>query len=228
MKIKSLNILAVFLILSSILSVSCEKDENVKSKPTFWPNIVVNGDEFVIVPVGTTYEDASATVTVNGAPIAFETVSDVDDSEVGAYTVTYSAENEDGVAASATRTVIVVDEAALDDDLTGTYQRGTGTPASVWAKDPDKLYTYNSNNPGGVPANPPFNVPFTIYNVAPGIVVVPLQQSGALAPFFATSGSVGGSPLIPFNVNAAVGQTAYAWYMNGPNFGAVLRTFVKR
>lgn len=227
MKIKSLNILAVFLILSSILSVSCEKDENVKSKPTFWPNIIVNGDEFVIVPVGTTYEDASATVTVNGAPIPFETESDVDDSEVGAYTVTYTAENEDGISASATRTVIVVDEDALDDDLTGTYQRSTNVPRSVWAKDPDKLYTYTSNNPGGVNNNPPFNIPFTIYNVAPGIVCVPTQSFGSIAPFYCTT-SAGGSKNIPFNTSAAVGQTAYAWFLNGPNFSAVVRTFVKR
>lgn len=227
MKIKSLKFLSVFLFASLILG-GCDKEENDKSKATFWPSIVINGDDFVIVPVGTTYEDASATVTVNGSPIPFETTSDVDDSEVGAYTVTYTAVNEDGISASQTRTVIVVDEDALDDDLTGSYQRGTGLPMSVWAKDPDKLYTYNSNNPGGVGANPPFNVPFVIYNVAPGIVVVPLQQSGALSPFYATSGGVGGSPLIPFNVGATVGQTAYAWYMNGPNFGTALRTFVKR
>lgn len=228
MKIIKLNKLSYIIFMFVLFIISCTKESNQVSKATFWPNIVINGDEFVVVPVGTTYTDASATVTVNGSPIPFETVSDVDASEVGAYTVTYTAENEDGISASQTRTVIVVDEDALDDDLSGSYQRGSGLPMSVWSKDPDKLYTYNSNNPGGVNANPPFNVSFVIYNVAPGIVVVPLQQSGGLSPFFATSGGVGGSPQIPFNVNATVGQTAYSWYMNGPNFGPALRSFVKR
>lgn len=227
MKIRSLKIMSVFLLASLILG-GCDKEENAQSKATFWPDIVINGDDFVIVPVGTTYTDASATVTVNGSPIPFETESDVDADEVGAYTVTYTAVNEDGISASQTRIVIVVDEDALDDDLSGTYQRGSFTPMSTWAKDPDKLYTYNANNPGGVGANPPFDVPFVVYNVAPGIVVMPLQQSGALSPFYATSGGVGGDPKVPFNVSANVGDVAYAWYMNGPNFGTALRTFVKR
>jgi hypothetical protein len=227
MRKHTIKFLASFFALVLLFS-GCTKNANELSKPTFWPDIQINGDDFVIVAVGTSYTDESAVVTVNGAPIPFETTSDVDASEVGAYTVTYTAQNDDGVSASKTRTVIVVDEDALLDDLSGTYQRGTGTPMSVWAKDADRLYMYRSNNPGGVPNNPPFNVPFVIYNVAPGIVVVPLQTSPPLAPFSAQAGSVGGDPQIPFNVGAAVGSVAYSWFMNGPNFGAVARTFVKR
>jgi hypothetical protein len=226
MKINNLKFLFAFLSVTLLLS-GCGKEENVKSKATFFPVITLNGSEFVVVNVGTTYTDAGAVVLENGAPIPFETVSDVDATEVGAYTVTYSAINVDGFPASKVRTVIVVDPAAAADNLTGSYQRSTNTPVSVWAKHPTKPYTYISNNPGGVNANPPFNVTFTLYNVAPGIVVVPLQSSGALAPFYATGDAIGGDPKVPFNVGATAGQTAYAWFMNGPNFGTALRTFKK-
>jgi hypothetical protein len=64
-----------------------------------------------------------------------------------------------------------------------------------------------------------------IYNVAPGIVVVPLQQVGGLAPFYCTDG--GGSLQIPFNVAALPGETGYAWACIGANFGTALRTFRK-
>jgi hypothetical protein len=226
MKINNLKFLFAFLSVTLLLS-GCGKDENVASKATFWPVIKINGNEFVVLEDGATYTEAGATVTVNGSTIPYETVSDVDDTQFGAYTVTYSAQNEDGITASKTRTVIVVNSAAAADNLSGTYQRSTNTPVSVWAKHPTKPYTYVANNPGGVNNNAPFNIQFTIYNVAPGIVVVPLQSAGAIAPFYATSGSIGGDPLIPFNVGATVGQTAYAWYLNGPNFGPSLRTFKK-
>lgn len=226
---KNIRINSIFAVLAlTLLFSGCAKDKNEPSKPTFWPVIEILGDEFVVVKNGETYTDAGATAKVNGVDVPFTTVSDVDDTEYGAYTVTYSAQNEDGVSASQTRTVIVVDTTAADDDLSGSYQRDAGLPMSVWSKDAVRPFTYNSNNPGGVGSNPPFDVPFVAYNVAPGIFVMPLQQAGALSPFYATSGSVGGDPQIPFNVNANVGDVAYSYYMNGPNFGAAARTFVKR
>ena len=210
----------------AVVFSGCKKDFEL-SKATFWPDIKINGDAYVVVPVGTTYADAAATVTVNGAPIDYTTESDVDAETTGAYTVVYSAINEDGISASQTRTVIVVDPAAADDDLSGSYQRNTNTPVSVWSKDPDRPYAYIANNPGGVGANPPFNVTFSAFNVEPGIVVVPLQSVGALAPFYCTSGGVGGDPKIPFVVGASVGSVAYSWYVNGSNFGPAARTFKK-
>lgn len=224
MKTNKIKFLIFFIAALSVFTSGCQGDF-VDSKPTFWPDIQINGDETVIVEFGDTYTDAGATVTVNGSPIPYETESDVDDTELGAYTVVYSAINEDGIEASKTRTVIVADVAANADDLSGTYQRSSNTPVTVWTKVAD--FTYIANNPGGVGNNPPFNVEFVVYSVAPGIVVVPLQQQGGLAPFYATTGSVGGSTLIPFNTAAAVGEVAYEWYLNGPNFGPAIRTFKK-
>jgi Domain of unknown function (DUF5011) len=230
MKANKNKFLILFIAAISVFAAGCQEDF-VDSKATFWPDIQINGDEFVVVEVGDTYTDASATVTVNGSPIPFETESDVDESEVGAYTVTYSAANEDGITASAVRTVIVVDPDAALDDLTGSFTRvGQAGTVINWAKHPTRAYTYIANNPGGVPPSnasyAAFNQQFLIYNVAPGIVVVPLQQVGPLAPFFA-SASLGGSLQIAFNVAAAPGDVAYAWVLNGANFGTGLRTFRK-
>ena len=171
MKINSLKFLISFLAVI-LLSSGCDKEDKVASKVTFWPNIEINGDEFVVVELGDAYEDASATVTVNGAGIPFETVSDVDDSEVGAYTVSYTAVNEDGISASKVRTVIVVDPAAADDDLTGSFTRvGQAGTVINWAKHPTKPFTYIANNVGGVPPSNAsyavFNAQFLAYNVAP-------------------------------------------------------------
>lgn len=225
-----INIKSIFAVLILTLLVSgCAKNYNEPSKISYWPELEVNGDELVILEQGVdTYTELGATATVKGEAIPYKTEGTVDDSELGIYTVTYSAANEDGVSASKTRTVLVVDPDALNDNLEGTYQRGTFEPMSVWVRDADNPYMYHANNPGGVGGNPPFDVPFIIYNVAPGLVVVPLQESPPLAPFSAQADFPGGENLIPFNTAAAVGEVAYAWYMNGPNFGPAVRTFVKR
>jgi len=213
---------------ASLLLFGCKK-EYVDSKATFWPVITINGDEVTVINQGDTYTEQGATVTENGAPIDYQTEGTVDANEYGAYYVTYSATNVDGIAASKTRVVLVVDPAAQSDDLTGDYKRSTGAlPVSSWAKAPQSSpYTYTLNNPGGVNANPPFDVTVFAYYVAPGVVVVPTQQAGGLAPLFC-SASLGGSLQIPFNPAATVGSTAYAWVVNGANFGTSLRTFKKQ
>lgn len=230
MKTHKIKFLTLFIAAMSFFATGCQ-EEFVDSKPTFWPDIQINGDEYVVVEVGDTYTDAGATVTVNGSPIPYESESDVDVNEIGAYTVTYTAVNEDGIAASKVRTVVVVEPDAADDDLTGSYTRvGQIGVVCNWAKHPTRAYCYIANNPGGVPPSnasyAAFNVQYFVYNVAPGIIVVPLQQVGALAPFFC-SASLGGSLQIAFNVSAAPGDVAYAWVVNGANFGTGLRTFRK-
>lgn len=223
--IKSLSIIFVFTLLFS----SCAKDDNVASKATFWPDIVINGEETLFHPVGTPYVDESATVKVNGEAYPFETVNEVDPNAVGWYLVTYSAVNEDGISASQVRTVIVVDSAALDEDLTGSFSRvGQAGTVINWIKT-DEDYTYTVNNVGGVaPSNASyssFNVPFTAYHVAPGVVAVPPQEVPTLLPFYCLSDD--GSSAIEFNATATSGQVGYVWVCIGGNFGTAPRTFVK-
>ena len=109
MKNNIFKIIFIFIVVSTtVFTMSCKKDLQ-ESKPTFWPDIKINGSDFVVLNLGDPYTDLGATVTVNGSAIAYDAVSDVDSSILGAYTVVYSAENTDGISASKTRTVIVVD-----------------------------------------------------------------------------------------------------------------------
>lgn len=89
---------------------SCEKDTEGVTGITYYPVITVNGGEEVVVKVGSSYTDEGCTVVLNGEDVSeiASAVSDVNTQEMGIYTVTYSAVNEDGFSASAARTVYVV------------------------------------------------------------------------------------------------------------------------
>jgi hypothetical protein len=222
--------LTTLILLAFTALIGCKKDFEA-SKPTYWPVIEINGPSFVAVPFGDTYTDAGATVTVNGATIDYTTDNQVDDSQLGVYTVEYSAVNEDGIAATATRTVAVVDTSVADDDISASYTRvGQAGTVINWVKHPTQPYTYICNNVGGVPPSnanyAAFNVQYLAYYVGPGQFCVPLQSVGSLAPFYCTA-SLGGSTVININPYVAAGSTAYAYVVNGANFGTGLRTFKK-
>lgn len=219
------NIFLASLFIICILFTSCDKNDNELSKATYLPEINLVGDEMIFIELGDSYTEQGAVATIEGESVEYNTISDVDDTESGIYTITYSVKNEDGFAVSTSRTVIVYNIDVLNEDLSGTYQRDGNTPASVWVRDVDQPYKYLVNNPGGVGANPPFDVSFYVYSVDVGTVVVPLQQSGQLAPFYCTTPD--GNKKIPFNTSAAVGEVAYAWLVNGANFSATTRTFKK-
>jgi hypothetical protein len=225
------KILTILFAISVVLS-GCKKDFEL-SKATFWPDIKINGDVFKIIYINDTYTDENATVTVNGSPIDFTTDNTVDPTVPGYYTVTYTASNEDGISASQSREVLVVDTVGglREANLSGSFTRnGVAGTVINWEKDENKPFTYIANNIGGVsPTNrdyTKFNVDFVVYNVAPGIVVVPEQNLGAIGVCSALE-SLGGSKQIPFNTTASSGDVVYAWVAIGPNFGTGLRTFIK-
>jgi len=230
---KNINIKSIIVSLALVVSISSCKKDLVQSKATFWPDIKVNGPELFFTYLNEPYTDSSAVVTVNGSPIEFTTENTVDITEAGAYTVSYSAINEDGISAAKVRTVIVVDTVGglLSADLTGSFARvGQAGHVSNWVKDENAPFTYSVNNLGGVPPSNAsyavFNVPFVAYNVAPGIIVIPEQDLGAIGINYAEA-SLGGSRQIPFNTAAVSGDIAYAYVAVGPNFGTALRTFRK-
>jgi hypothetical protein len=77
------------------------------------PVITITGDNPVTVELGATYTDAGATATDLSGAITVTSTSTVDTSVVGSYTVTYSASDASGNAATqVTRTVNVVDTTA--------------------------------------------------------------------------------------------------------------------
>jgi hypothetical protein len=110
------------LVIGALVTTSCKKkgciDEaatnfNSEAKKddgscTFTPDISLNGATSITIAIGATYEELGATATnKDGSSVDVTTISTVDNTKTGTYSVTYSATNENGTA-TAIRTVIVV------------------------------------------------------------------------------------------------------------------------
>jgi hypothetical protein len=80
------------------------------------PAITVNGDISITINKGTTYTDAGATATDNadGDIMITDIVNNVDTSNVGTYTVTYTVSDSSGNTETATRTVEVTQPLYID------------------------------------------------------------------------------------------------------------------
>ncbi len=121
---KKIFLYATALLLSSVAFTSCndDKDELTDSRLTNYVVLEMQGDEFVTVPLGSTYVDAGCKATLAGQDASSRLVidNDVNANEVGFYEVTYSAKNDDGFAISTSRTVCVYDPNASV-DISGVY-----------------------------------------------------------------------------------------------------------
>lgn len=124
------------LIASSALFMSCENDDSAGvSKTTIYPVITLSGDDPAFVPVGTSYTDPGAVGTVGGNEVELQTrfvgkyrgnISDVLDTNVSdIYNLEYTATNEDGFSATATRQVIVAKTGDLVTSIEGLYTSTT-------------------------------------------------------------------------------------------------------
>ena len=104
----------------ALLAVSCEKTTEGLTGITYYPVIEINGGTQVIY-VGEEYSDPGCTAVMNGEDITDQvTVADnIDNTTIGIYTVSYSAANEQGFSASATRDVYVVAESGISNLYVG-------------------------------------------------------------------------------------------------------------
>ena len=136
----------------------CEKTTEGLTKVTYYVNFELNGDDPMLVPVGSTFsdpgvvamegeEDVTASVTVN---------SDVKADQIGLYSVSYSATNADGFSSSVKRTVVVYDP-EVTTDASGDYTV-------------DSSVSYRNMNGQQAPFKGDFSVSVTL--VAPGIFAV--------------------------------------------------------
>lgn len=123
-------------IVTSALFVSCEKDDSEGlSKTTVFPIITLAGDDPAFVPQGSAYTDPGAVGTVAGNEIELQTrfvgvyrgsVSEtLDTNRSDFYNLEYTAENEDGFTATATRQVIVYNTGDLVNSIEGLYTSTT-------------------------------------------------------------------------------------------------------
>lgn len=119
---KTMKMAIATLLLISVATTSCKKgcmdsgaeNYNAESKKddgscVYAPTITLNGQETITLSVGDTYTELGATAQNEDGSSADVTVdnSSVNTNQVGTYTVTYTASNENGTA-EAYRTVKVV------------------------------------------------------------------------------------------------------------------------
>ncbi len=104
-------IYAMLLALGVITLASCDKDTEGLSRITTYAVLEMNGESFVKVNVGGSFNDPGCVATMGGEDVTdqIQVNSNVDTSKPGFYNVNYVVYNDDGFPASASRTVMVVD-----------------------------------------------------------------------------------------------------------------------
>lgn len=129
MTMKRIYVFFLTLIALSLV-FSCKKEittDNVTTKITYYPVLTVIGAVDTVLAVGETWVDPGAIVST-GIPY---TKNDISTATAGVKIINYSAVNEDGYAASASRKVFIAQ--AGDDngiDRSGTYEGGRGATYS--------------------------------------------------------------------------------------------------
>ena len=108
----------------ALSSCNDDNDELTDSRLTYYADLQMQGDEFMLVPVGSSFVDPGCTGTLAGeditSKIMIEGADEVDPNAVGFYYITYSAVGSDGYPASVTRTVCVYDP-PVTTDISGEY-----------------------------------------------------------------------------------------------------------
>ena len=117
-------------------NAAVEVTRTVNVIDTTIPVITLVGDATLTVEVGSTYTDDGATATDNydgNLTASIVTVNPVDETTVGAYTVTYNVTDANGNAAvEVTRTVNVELSLSVDDFLIDEYKVFPNPTSSSW------------------------------------------------------------------------------------------------
>ena len=113
----------------TLVAVSCEKTTEGLTGITYYPVITLNGDTEIIY-VGEDYVEPGYQAVMNGEDISEQVVvsDNINNAAPGIYSVTYTAVNELGFSASASRTVYVVAE----NDIANLYYGEMWTPSGAY------------------------------------------------------------------------------------------------
>ena len=111
-------------VLLGLTSCNDDNDELTDSRLTYYADLQMQGDEFMLVPIGSTFVDPGCTGTLAGEDITDKIMVDgadeVDPNTLGFYYITYSAVGSDGYPALVERTVCVYDP-SVTLDISGFY-----------------------------------------------------------------------------------------------------------
>lgn len=211
---KQINKLLLLLAFPALIMTGCKKDTTAdvsKSVKVSFPEIILNGEDLVIVPTGGTYTDAGAKLKddITGAITDIQpSSSTVNTAQAGLYVVTFSAVNANGFETTATRLVAVTAVSGTV-NRQGTYLR-TATGVNCYIT---KLAegVYELKNPGGFAGSP--NTTVVMVETTSNVYVCPAQPTD-----FGTMSVI--------NINFTV--TGVSWNVINPGFGTATRTFIKQ
>lgn len=172
----------LLLIVFSGLLFSCEKQTSTEdtSKITHFVTFELDGPSVVTVPIGESYVEPGYTAYEGENDVTPNVVvtDDIDETSLGVYTVTYSADNVDGFGAEVERTVVFYDPNAPTTDISGSFS------TTIVRTESDGI---NPRNYAGA---------VNISNIAPGIFYVDCLLGGTYSidagygPAYAMTGYV--------------------------------------
>lgn len=139
---------------------SCDKEDPIGSKVTFYPLIEVNGDSFMSVELGGTFTDPGAVATIEEEEVPVNTTykgkyrnqsysGTLQTSVADLYTATYAATNADGFDGTATRTVYVGNTGDLVTSIEGLYRATVTRNGTLTAQYTDLEYVLIWKNSDG-------------------------------------------------------------------------------
>ena len=153
-------------VLLGLTSCNDDNDELTDSRLTYYADLQLQGDEFMLVPIGSNFVDPGCVGTLAGEDITdkivIEGADEVDPNSPGFYYITYSAVGSDGYPASVERTVCVYDP-SVETDISGEYTVQEGS------------YRYWFSSGATVPFS---GYPVTIERVVPGIFYISDMMGG--------------------------------------------------
>ncbi len=110
MKKKLLSMMT--LVLAVVALTGCDKDSEGLSRITYYAVLELNGSANMTTQLGSDFNDPGCKATMAGEDVSDQVVTsgNVNTNQLGFYKLNYQVVNEDGFAASASRTVAVVDK----------------------------------------------------------------------------------------------------------------------
>ena len=150
----------IFILAAIVLifgATSCEKtlDSEGISRVTEYPVFTITGGEVVFNDLGIAYTDPGASASANGidAPIKTEVEgrysgysgTAVNENVMDQYNVAYTAENADGLEATAVRRVMVAETEDLSTGIAGVYKATTTRGANEF--DNIYIFIWKTGNP---------------------------------------------------------------------------------
>ncbi|MFP9115300.1 BT_2262 family domain-containing protein [Flavobacterium sp. RHBU_3] len=139
---------------------SCSPEDPIGSKVTYYPLITVNGDDFMSVEEGGTFNDPGAVATIGDEEVPVTTTyegrfrgqtynSTLGTSVADLYTASYAATNEDGFDGVATRTIYVGNTGDLVTSIEGLYRSTVTRNGALTAQYTDMEYVLIWKNSDG-------------------------------------------------------------------------------